>query len=146
MAPPKTYRAFCGKPENNPHSSEEDRKDFAQLAIAHFDTTTTNSKNEDQLLEEVMMDVGPSSGMNGGLITFMEKTDELGGTLQFLHNVSKHTIPGDNRNVPFIYFGDVEDGEVESIPFMKGLLAETATMRASTWSVLLLKPIILPRK
>ena len=76
-------------------------------------------------MEEVMMDVGPGSGMNSGLITFMEKSDELGGTLQFLHNVSKHTIPGDNRNTSFIYFGDVEDGEVESIPFMKDLLAET---------------------
>ena len=32
---------------------------------------------------------------------------------------------GDNRNTSFIYFGDVEDGEVESIPFMKDLLAET---------------------
>ena len=71
MAPPKTYRDFCVKAENNPHSSEEDRKDFAQLATAHFDTTTTNSKNEDELLVEVMMDVGPLSGMNGGLITFI---------------------------------------------------------------------------
>ena len=72
-----------------------------------------------------MMDVGPGSEMNGGLITFMKKTDELGGTLQFLLNVSKHTIQGDNRNVPFIYFGNIEDGEVKSIPFLKGLLAET---------------------
>ena len=81
MAPPKTYCVFCEKDDNNPHSSEEYRKDFAQLATAHFDTTTTNSKNEDQLLVKVLMDVGPASGMNGGLITFMEKPDELGGTL-----------------------------------------------------------------
>ena len=125
MAPPKTYGALCGKLENNPHSSEADRKKYAQLAAAQFDTTTANSKNEDLLLDEAMMDVGPGSGMVGGLITFMEKTDELGGTLQFLHNVSKHTVHGDNWNVSFIYFGDVEDGEVESIPFQKGLLAET---------------------
>ena len=111
MAPPKTYRAFCEKAENNPHSSEEDRKDFARLATVHFDTTTTNSKNEDQLLVEVLMDVGPASGMNGGIITFMEKPDELGGILQFLHNIYVHTS-GDNHNVPFAYFGDVKDGEV----------------------------------
>ena len=102
MAPPKTYRAFCDKAENNPQSSEEDRKNFAELATSNFDTTTTNSKNEDNLLVEVMMDVVPSSGMNGGLITFMETTDVPGGTLQFLHGVSLHTTPGDNRNVPFI--------------------------------------------
>ena len=113
MAPPKAYRVFCEKDENNPHSSEEDRNDFAQLATAHFDTTITNSKNEDQLLVEVLMDVGPASGMNGGLIVFMEKTDELGGTLQFLHNISVHTS-GENRNVLFAYFGNVEDKEVES--------------------------------
>ena len=98
MAPPKTYLAFCGKAENNPQSSEEDRKDFAELVTSNFDTTTTNSKNEDELLVEVMMDVGPASCMNGGLITFMEKTDEPGGTLQFLHGVSLHTTHGDNRN------------------------------------------------
>ena len=49
MAPPKTYRDFCGKAENNPQSSEEDRKEFAQLATANFDTTTPNSMNEDVL-------------------------------------------------------------------------------------------------
>ena len=96
MAPPKTYRAFCGKAENNPQSSEEDRKDFAQLATSNFDTTTTISMNEDVLLVEVMMDVGPVSGMNGGLITFTETTDVPGGTLQFLHSVSLHTTHSDN--------------------------------------------------
>mmetsp|Transcript_31582 Transcript_31582/g.35347 ORF Transcript_31582/g.35347 Transcript_31582/m.35347 type:complete len:152 (+) Transcript_31582:224-679(+) len=123
MASPKTYRAFCEKAENNPHSSEEGRNDFAQLATAHFDITTATSKNEDQLLVEVMMNVGPASGMNGGLIVFMEKCDKLGGTLQFLHNVSLHTS-GENCNVPFAYFGDFEEGEVESIPFQKNLLDE----------------------
>ena len=123
MTPPKTYRVFCEKAENNPHSSEEDRKDLAQLATAHFDTITTNSKNKDQLLVEVLMDVGPASGMNGGLITFMEKPDELGGILQFLHNISVHTSK-DHYNVPFAYFDDVEDGEVESVLFQKSLLTE----------------------
>ena len=100
------------------------------MATANFDTTTANSLNEDLLSIEVLMDVGPASGMKGGLITFMETTDEPGGTLQFLHGVSLHTTPGDNRNVPFIYYGDVEDGEVESIPFMKALLAETDEVNA----------------
>ena len=63
MAPTKSYGAFCGKADNNTHSSEEERKDFAQLVVAHFDTTTANSKNKDQLLDEIMMDVGPGSGM-----------------------------------------------------------------------------------
>ena len=130
MAPPRNYRDFCGKAENNPDSSEEDRKEFAQLATANFDTTTANSLNEDLLSIEVLMDVGPASGMKGGLITFMETIDEPGGTLQFLHGVSLYTTPGDNRNVPFIYYGDVEDGEVESIPFMKALLAETDEVNA----------------
>ena len=125
MAPAKSYRAFCGRVDNDPHSSEEERKDFARLVLANFDTTTPNSKNEDQLLEDVLLDAGPGSGMVGGLLTFMETTDEPGGTLQFLHNIYKHTVHGDNRNVSFIYFGDVEDGEVESIPFQKELLAET---------------------
>ena len=124
MAPTKTYRAFCGKAGNNPQSSEEDRKEFAESATANFDTTTTNSKNKDELLTEVMMDVGPLSGKNGGLITFMETTDVPGGTLQLLHGTSLYTTRDDNRNVAFIYYGDVEDGGNESIPFLKGLLAE----------------------
>ena len=124
MAPPKTYLAFCERAENNPHSSEEDRNDFAQLATTHFDTTTANSKNEDQLLVEVMMDVGPANGMKSGLVAFMEACDKLGGTLQFLHNVSLHTS-GENCNVAFAFFGDVEEGEVKSVPFQKGLLGET---------------------
>mmetsp|Transcript_42607 Transcript_42607/g.48267 ORF Transcript_42607/g.48267 Transcript_42607/m.48267 type:complete len:191 (-) Transcript_42607:1462-2034(-) len=123
MASPKTYSALCEKAKNNPHSSEEGRNDFAQLATAHFDTTTNTSKNKDQLLVEVMMDVGPASGMNGGLIAFIEKCDKLGGTLQFLHNVSLHTS-GENCNVTFAYFGDVEEGEFESVPFQKNLLGE----------------------
>ena len=73
MAPAKSYGAFCGRVDNNPHSSEEERKDFARLVLANFDTTTPNSKNEDQLLVEVMMDLGPGSGMNCGLIVFMGK-------------------------------------------------------------------------
>ena len=85
MAPPKTYLALCEKAEKNPHSSEEDRNDFAQLATSHFDTTTTNttttSKKKDQLLVEIIMDLGLASGMNGGLIVFMEKRNKLGGTL-----------------------------------------------------------------
>ena len=130
MAPAKSYGAFCGKVDNKPHSSEDERKDFAQLVLANFNTTTPNAKNEDQLLDVVLMDVGLGSGMVGGLITFMETTDEVGGTIQFLHNIYKHTVHGENRNVSFIYFGDVEDGEVESIPFQKGLLAETEEMVA----------------
>ena len=113
---PKTYRALCENPDNDPYSSEAERKDFAQLATALFDTTTNTSKNEDQLLPEVMMDVGPANGMNGGLVVFMERRDHLGGTLQFLHNIALHTS-GDNHNVAFAYFGDVEDGGVESVPF-----------------------------
>ena len=121
---PKSYSAFCGKADNNPQTTEEDRREFAQLATANFDTTTANSMNEDELLKEVMMDVGPLNGMNGGLVTFMETPDVLGGTLQFLHGVSLHTARDANRNVAFVYYGDVEDGNVESIPFVKGLLAE----------------------
>ena len=49
---------------------------------------------------------------------------EPGGILQFPNGVSLHTNPGDNQNVLFIYFGDIKDGEVESIPFLKTLLAE----------------------
>ena len=70
------------------------------------------------------MDVGPLSGMNGGLIKFMETTDVPGGTLQFLHGTSFHTTHSDNRNAPFIYYRDVKDGEVKSIPFLKSLLAK----------------------
>ena len=56
---PKTYHALCEKADNDPYGSEVERKDLAQLAIALFDTTTNTTKNEDQLLVEVMMDVGP---------------------------------------------------------------------------------------
>ena len=66
---PKTYLALCEKAENNPHSSEEERNDFAQLATALFDTTTNTAKNEDQLMVEVMMDVGSANGMNGSLMS-----------------------------------------------------------------------------
>ena len=121
---PKSYSTFCGKAENNPQGSEEDRREFAQLATANFDTTTVNSMNEDELLKEVMMDVRPLNGMNSGLVTFMETPDVPGGTLQFLHGVSLHTALDANRNVAFIYYGEVEDGNVESISFLKGLLAK----------------------
>ena len=63
MAFAKSYGAFCGKVDNNPHSSNKERKEFARLVLANFDTTTPNSKNEDQLLEDVLLDVGPGSGM-----------------------------------------------------------------------------------
>ena len=111
---PKTYRALCEKADNDPYSSEAERKDFTQLVTTLFDTTTDTAKNKGQLLPEVMMDVGPAIGMNGGLVVFMETRDKLGGTLQFLHNIALHTS-GDNCNAAFAYFGNVEDGGVESV-------------------------------
>ena len=124
MAPKKTYRDFCGDPSNDPSGTAEERVEFSRLTAALYDTTINTSKNEDQLLVEVMTDMGPATGINGGLIVFVEETDKLGGAIQVLHNVTVNPR-GDHRNVAFIYYNDVEDVAVESIPFQKALLAET---------------------
>jgi len=124
MAPKKTYLDFCGDLSNDPFGTVEERVEFATLTAAHYDTTTPSSKNEDQLLVEVMIDMGPATGMNGGLIVFVEETGKLGGTLQVLHKIAV-TPRDDHQNVVFTYYNDVKDGDVETIPFQKAVLAET---------------------
>ena len=54
----------------------------------------------------------------------MEVSDKLGGTLQVLHNITVN--PRDEYlKVVFVYYNDVEDGDVATIPFQKSVLAET---------------------
>ena len=116
---PKTYQSFCDNPDNNPSGTEADQITFAELTSAIYDTSTNTSKNEDQMMPEVLMDMGSATGMNGGLIVFVETTDKLGGTAQVLHNITVH--PNDDHcNVPFAFYNDVGDGAVESIPLSKG--------------------------
>ena len=62
--------------------------------------------------------------MNGSLIVFVEETDQLGGTLQVLHNITVNP-QDEHRNPVFTYYNDVKDGDVETIPFQKSVLAET---------------------
>ena len=41
-----------------------------------------------------------------------------------MHNIAPN--PGDDHcNIAFAYYNDVEEGEVETIPFLKSVLAET---------------------
>ena len=90
------------------------------------------------MLVEVLTDLRPAIGMNGGLIVFVEETDQLGGTLQVLHNIT--TNSGDkHRNAVFAYYNDVEDGDVESIPFQKSMLAETYEVTVPNMMVRLLQ-------
>ena len=79
MVPKKTYCDFCGDPANDPSGTAEERVEFARLTSALYDTTISTSKNEYQLHTEVMTNMGPVTGMNGGLIVFMEETEKLGG-------------------------------------------------------------------
>ena len=124
MAPNKTYLTLCGDSTNDPVDTPAGRIQYATSTAARYDTTSPNSKNEDLMLVEALTDLGPAAGMNGGLIVFVEETDQLGGTLQVIHNITPN--PGDDhRNVVFAYYNDVEEGEVESNPFLKSVLAET---------------------
>ena len=123
MAPKKTHLDLCGDLSNDPFGTAEEHVEFATLTAAHFDTTAPNSKNEDQLLVEVLTNLGPATGMNGGLIVFVEETDELGCTLQVLHNITVN--PRDDYRNVFAYYNDVEDGDMETIPFQKSVLVET---------------------
>ena len=81
MAPKKTYFDLYGDPSNDPSGTVEERVKFARLTAALYDTTTNTSKNEDQLLTEVMTDIRLATGMNDGLIVFVEETGKLGGTI-----------------------------------------------------------------
>ena len=120
----QTYNTFCEDPTNNPSGTEAERIKFATLTSAISDTTTNTSKNEDQMLTQVMTDMGPATGMNGGLIVFVEAINKLGGTIQVLHNIAVHPS-GDQHNVPFVFYNDVKDWAVESVTFQKYLLAKT---------------------
>ena len=66
MAPKKTCLDFCGYPSNDPSSTVVERVEFVRLIAALYDTTTNTSMNEDNLLIEVMTNMGPATGMNGG--------------------------------------------------------------------------------
>ena len=94
MVPKKSYLDLCGDPSNDPFATSEERVKFSTLTAARYDTTAPNSKNEDQLLVEVLIDLGPATGMNGGLIVFVEEIDKLGGTLQVLHNITVNPRDG----------------------------------------------------
>ena len=120
---PKTYRLFYENPDNNPSGSEAERLEFAKITSAIYDT----SKNEDEMLTEVMIDIGLATEMNGGHILFVEATNKLGGTVQVLHNMVVHPS-GDHCNAPFDFYNYVEIGAVESVLFQKALLAETDEM------------------
>ena len=104
---PKTYHRFCENPHNNPSGSEGKRLKFSELTSTIFST----SNNQDEMTTEVMIDMGPVAGMNDGLIVFMKTPDELGGTIQVLHNIIVHPS-GKSCNVPFAFFNVVEDGAV----------------------------------
>ena len=124
MAPKKIYYLnSCGDPSNNPFGKTEERVEFATLTTTHYDTTAPTSKNEDELLAEVMTEMGTTTGMNGGLIVFVEETDKLGGTLKVLHNIAVNQRD-DYQNVVFAYYNDVENGDVETILFQKTVLAK----------------------
>ena len=124
MAPKKTHCEICGDPANDPSGTEEDRVKFARLTSALYDISTNTFKNEEQLLTEVMTDMEPATGMNGGLIVFVEDTSKLGGTIQVLHNVAVNPR-GDHQNVAFSFYNDVKDRAVEFVPFKKAFLVET---------------------
>ena len=134
MTPKKTYLDFCGDPVNDPFGTAEEQS----IIAAHYDTTINTSKNEDQLLVEVLTNLGPTAGMNGGLIVFVDETDQLGGTLQILHNITVNP-QDEHRNVVFTYYNDVKDGDVETIPFQKSVLAETDEVTVSNTMARLLQ-------
>ena len=124
MAPTKAYLTLCGDSTKDPVDTPAGKIQYASSTAARYDTTSPTSKNEDLMLVEALTNLGPDAGMNGGLIVFVEATDKLGGTLQVIHNIAPN--PGDDHhNVVFAYYNDVEEGEVETIPFLKSMLAET---------------------
>ena len=77
MAPKKTYLALCGGSSNNLCGTAEERVQYTTSTAACYDTAAPNSKNEDLMLMEVLTDLGTATGMNFGLIVFVEETDQL---------------------------------------------------------------------
>ena len=76
MAPKKIYLNLCGDSSNGQFGTAEEPVKFSTSTAACYDITAPVSKNEDQLLVvEVLTNLGPATGMSGGLIVFVEETD-----------------------------------------------------------------------
>ena len=114
-----TYQELCSNPDRNPLGEgpgliEAIEQQYLPWAIGQV---------RRDLLDNVLMDTGIE--LTGGIGVMVDDDDHMGGTLQVLHSIYKHTGLDTHRGKFFATIGDIQGIDAEIVEFKEELLDAT---------------------